>query len=65
MCLTLVLVALNFIKNFILECDSFERGLKDVMMQEERPLVFTSKQLCDRNLGKSIYEKEMMAILCY
>jgi len=26
-------------------------------------LTFTSKQLCDRNLGKSTYEKEMMVIL--
>ena len=31
-------------------------------MQEGRPLAFTSKQLFDRNPGKSIYEKEMMAI---
>jgi hypothetical protein len=32
-------------------------------MQEGYPLAFTSKQLCDRNLGKSTYEKEMMVIL--
>jgi hypothetical protein len=32
-------------------------------MQEGRPLVFTSKQLSERNLGKSIYEKEMLVIL--
>jgi hypothetical protein len=32
-------------------------------MQEGRPLAFTSKQLSERNLGKSIYEKEMLAIL--
>jgi hypothetical protein len=32
-------------------------------MQEGRPLAFTSKQLSERNLGKSIYEKEILAIL--
>jgi hypothetical protein len=32
-------------------------------MQEVRPLAFTNKQLSERNLGKPIYEKEMLAIL--
>jgi hypothetical protein len=32
-------------------------------MKEGRPLAFTSKKLFERNLGKSIYEKEMLAIL--
>jgi hypothetical protein len=32
-------------------------------MQEGWPLAFTSKQLSERNLGKSIYEKEMLAIM--
>jgi hypothetical protein len=32
-------------------------------MQEGQPLAFTSKQLFEKKLGKSIYEKEMLAIL--
>jgi hypothetical protein len=32
-------------------------------MQEGRPLAFTNKQLSERNLGKPIYEKEMLVIL--
>jgi hypothetical protein len=32
-------------------------------MQAGRPLAFTSKQLSEKNLGKPIYEKEMLAIL--
>jgi hypothetical protein len=32
-------------------------------MQEGRPLAFTNKKLSEINLGKSIYEKEMLAIL--
>ena len=60
---TLVLVVSEFNNTYVLECDSLGRGLKEVMMQEQRPLLFTSKQLCDHNLGKSTYEKKMMAIL--
>jgi hypothetical protein len=32
-------------------------------MQEGQSLAFTSKQLSEKNLGKPIYEKEMLAIL--
>jgi hypothetical protein len=32
-------------------------------MQVGRPLAFMSKQLSEKNLGKPIYEKEMLAIL--
>jgi hypothetical protein len=32
-------------------------------MQEGQPLAFTSKQLSERNLGKSIYEKNMLSIM--
>jgi hypothetical protein len=63
MCMTLVLVVLYFNKNFVLECDASSKGLGVIFMQERHPLAFTDKQLCDCNLGKSTYEKEMMAIL--
>jgi hypothetical protein len=33
------------------------------ILQEGWPLAFTNKQLFERNLGKSIYQKEMLAIL--
>jgi hypothetical protein len=32
-------------------------------MQDGRPLAFTRKQISERHLGQSIYEKEMLAIL--
>jgi hypothetical protein len=63
MCTTLILALPDFTKTFFLEYDSLGKGIGDVLMQEGWPLAFTRKQLSKRNMGKSIYEKEMLAIL--
>jgi hypothetical protein len=63
MCTTPILALPDFTNTFVLECDASRKGIGVVLMQKGQALEFTNKQLSERNLGKSVYEKEMLAIL--
>ncbi|KAJ4801231.1 polyprotein [Rhynchospora pubera] len=58
-----VLALPDFTQPFCIEADACETGLGAVLTQGGRPLAYLSKALGPKNMAKSTYEKELMAIL--
>jgi len=58
-----VLAIPDFNKLFMVETDASGHGLGVVLMQEGHPRAYMSQTLLERNLNKSVYEKELMAVV--
>ncbi|WVZ05472.1 hypothetical protein V8G54_018818 [Vigna mungo] len=52
----------NFEEEFVLEYDASGTGIGAILMQGKRPVAYYSKALSLRNLTKSAYERELMAV---
>lgn len=57
-----VLALPDFTKEFLIVCDASGCGLGAILMQGKNPIAYYSKALGPRNLAKSAYEKELMAV---
>jgi len=58
-----VLVVPCFSKPFQIETDAFGKGVGVVLMQEGRPITYISQKLSNTTQRKSVYERELMAIV--
>jgi len=60
-----MLMMSNFSQLFCIECDALGTGLGPVVLSQEKkkPIAFFSKVLVETSLTKSIYEKELMALV--
>lgn len=57
-----VLALPDFSQEFFIESDASGNGLGAILLQKGRPIAYFSKALGERNLAKSAYEKELMAV---
>ena len=52
-----------FDKSFVIEFDASGKGVRAVLIEEGQPIAFMSKALSERAQKKSVYKRELMAIM--
>ena len=63
MCLAPVLKLPEFKKAFVVKTNASGRGIGAVLLQAGQPIAFLSKALSMKNLGLSVYEKELLTLV--
>lgn len=63
LCSAPVLAMPDFSQAFVLETDACSKGIGAVLIQNSRPLAYLSKSFNSKNLGFSVYEKELLALV--
>jgi len=53
----------DFSKPLYIECDALGKGIGVVLSQNKKSITFFSKALAETSLSKSIYEKELTALV--
>ena len=53
----------DFSKPFVVETNACSKSIGVVLMQEGQPIAYLSKALSPKNLGLSIYEKELLVVV--
>lgn len=63
MTMVLVLSLPDFSQPFVVKSDALGYGVGAVLMQQQRPIAYFSQVLSSRARAKSVYERELMAVV--
>lgn len=53
----------QFDKPFVLETDACDKGIGDILLQDDHPIAYLSKAVGPKNQSRLVYEKELLTVL--